>query len=387
MRHVLLACALVGCTSLRQGPVSSDDGGQPDATGVTDAGGSDAGGAIDGGTPDQVDGGAPPDGAPHEDGAGEGGVELFASADTPVSSIQDIASDGIRVVWSEIDACAYPTKFVVHAEPAAGAAVQTLLTAPTDGLACGIEACFRVLLTENSIVASNSQDNASGSVVQIPKDGGVASPLVQNQNVPCAIGLFNGRLYYAADYDGYLVTVDGNGTPTNVLTGTFHHIAVDGTSLYVTATSYQGSRSLVRADVNADGSLAVKWATQASPGRIGGVTLGSTDVFWADTESGTILTVPKTGGTPVQVASGLGLPQRLVFVEPYLYFTTWGESGGQATRNSGIVGRLRIDAGAASGPVTPIAAQIDLPVAIAVDDAHVYWVDAASHIWRAPLGP
>ena len=337
--------------------------------------------ATDGG-----DGGAPPDDSGRSDGKtplppAEAGVEVIVT-NAQLDVLQDLATDGASIYWSTVDSCGSATHVSYRAAAIDGTGARTLTTRPTSGAACGLGYCFQVALSPTGVMFTNSADQSAGAVQSVGKDGGPVASLVDNEDVPCAVATLQGRAYWSNGYLARLRTLDTGGVARTALDAVqVEHIVTDGTSLYMTAYSYQAQRAALRGDVAVDGGLTITPLFTATNGRIGGIALSTTHVFWADTESGRILMEPKSGGTPVVVASGLGIPNEVAFSDGYLYFTAPASS---LTRGDGLVGRVQIDGNGPVGAVVPIATKQDLPGQIAVDDHYLYWADALSKIYRAP---
>ena len=311
----------------------------------------------------------------------EAGVELIVT-NAPLESLQDLASDGANVFWSTVDNCGGNVTHVTYrAAWLDGTAVRTLTTRATSGVACGYGFCYQMALSSTGVVFTNGADQGAGAVQTVGKDGGAVASLADNEDTPCAVATLQGKPYWSSGL-ARLRALDGNGVARTVLDSVqVQHIVADGTSLYMTAMSYMAERAALRADVTGDGGLAITPLFKAINGRIGGIALSPTHVFWADSASGRILMESKSGGTPVVVVSGSGIPSEVAFRDGYLYFTASASVG---SRGDGLVGKVQIVGDGPSGAVLPIATGQDLPGQIAVDDTYVYRADALSKIYRAP---
>jgi hypothetical protein len=118
------------------------------------------------------------------------------------------------------------------------------------------------------------------------------------------------------------------------------------------------------------------------------IAIDSDNVYVADgnpAHSGMILKCPKSGcvGAPSVLADRLNSPNAIATDGIHVY---WAEAGdqlvdGQPVTNAGAIRKCAVD-GCGDSPAT-IASSID-PVAIAVDDALVYWAASDGTIMMAP---
>jgi hypothetical protein len=91
----------------------------------------------------------------------------------------------------------------------------------------------------------------------------------------------------------------------------------------------------------------------------------ASNVYWTDTGDNTVWSVAKTGGTPVQLASGQSNPAFLALDDTYVY---WINAAGTSINRVPKSG----------GGVMPVVTTSAAPMGIAVDATKVYWADAAS---------
>ena len=106
-----------------------------------------------------------------------------------------------------------------------------------------------------------------------------------------------------------------------------------------------------------------------SPGGIGIAALGSNvffaSVYLAFADTGSVMSVPKTGGTPQTLAANQNLPNGIAVDDTNIYWTDY--SGGTVMK----MAKTPVDGGA---PVTLASGQ-DGPLGIAVDATSVYWTN------------
>ncbi|MBI5206231.1 MAG: Ig-like domain-containing protein, partial [Candidatus Firestonebacteria bacterium] len=93
-----------------------------------------------------------------------------------------------------------------------------------------------------------------------------------------------------------------------------------------------------------------------------GIAVDSTSVYWTGFSGGTINKINKNGGTVTTLASGLNQPYDIVVDSINVYWTE---------QNGGIVKKVGKD----GGTVTILASGLNLPQEIAVDSINVYWTE------------
>lgn len=101
------------------------------------------------------------------------------------------------------------------------------------------------------------------------------------------------------------------------------------------------------------------------------------NVYWADFGSGSILTVPVTGGTPVVLASGQDGPSALAVHGSDLYWTNSGASLAENDPASryGSIARMPL----AGGPVTILVSKLKYPAwSLTVNDTQIYWLSSGA---------
>jgi hypothetical protein len=105
-----------------------------------------------------------------------------------------------------------------------------------------------------------------------------------------------------------------------------------------------------------------------------GIAVGTTNVYWANSGDGTVMTVPLAGGvTPTTLATGQGTPLGVVLDTADAY---WVDNAG------GVV--LQCALGGCGGVPRVLSNGLSTPWGIAVDSTSVYWT-AGSAVARAAL--
>ncbi len=160
-------------------------------------------------------------------------------------------------------------------------------------------------------------------------------------------------------------TLDIAGSPI-FQSGTFNYFyggAIDELAIYSTALSadrvlahYQAAATCAQLAPN---SILVDLYPSTTE-QISSMADDEANLYWLDSSSNALLAMPKTGGTPVVLVSGLNGPDNLVVDSSYAY---WTESTG------GLVRKAPLDGGA---PISLATGQ-NSPTGIAVDDTNVYW--------------
>lgn len=210
-----------------------------------------------------------------------------------------------------------------------------------------------------------------GVIQAAPVAGGAVRTVKKSIDRPYHLAMFGDELFWVDEsftpstYAIYRMPATG-GAGTKVESGQIRvgGIAVDSTGVYWThagplAPGNQGG--VRRHDPAGTKDLYVG----ADNGDVGGLALGSKDVFWADTDTGRVLKVAKVGGAAKVLAGALSSPKQVALDGAHVYFTQFGVG----TNHDGKVSRVPID----GGPVEDLVTGLDHPLGIALDATHVYW--------------
>jgi hypothetical protein len=252
----------------------------------------------------------------------------------------------------------------------------------------GIVGCFSIAAGGDSVWFANSAEQNAGAIISANGDGTGVVNRVVNEDSPCQLTLLQGRPYWWPANSRSLRTATANGAATTVLEDFYAVNAVaDSASIFADSYAYfdgnGAHRAVLRLDIGADGGgVVVPLAREALAGQVGGLSLSPAHVFWADTESGRVLSVPKSGGSTVVVASGLGVPRSVVYRDSFVYFSTDPTIN---ARDAGNVSRIRVLDGNPVGAIEPLATARDHPWQLSVDATHVYWIESGARIVRARI--
>lgn len=247
------------------------------------------------------------------------------------------------------------------------------IVSPYDA-ASGLNALGGDILVVGPDVIWVNRTAGSGHIFAVPLAGGPERVIKAPLEKPYHLAYFAGHLYYADQnlsgnpYALQRIPLSGGAATLlaryQIRVG---GIAADSTGVYWThggplATGKNGVRwQPLGGGPDATADLYVG----NDNGDIGGVALGPNDVFWADTDTGRIMKVGKTGGIATVLADTLASPMRVAFDGTHVYFTQHGSGSAK----NGKVSRVP----AAGGPVEDLATSIDHPIGVAVDATHVYW--------------
>jgi len=259
----------------------------------------------------------------------------------------DLARGGDRLFWGEDVA-------------------RTLVTMPTAGGDAGVLYSGRptirgIALTDTKIVFGRTSFN----ILEIADRaaGGSSHNFTNHQeNGPTGVVIDGDRAYWVNSSTGLvrtkLVVVDGtDGTTLATAQTNARRIAVDGTSLYWTTNTATGT---VMQMPKAGGTPVALASNQNLPYDI---EVDDTFVYWTNQGDGAISKVPKTGGNVQVLTTGRSGPLMLSVDATHAYYTT-----------SSTVEKVPLAGGA---PIT-LAAKQDVPAGLAIDDDCVYFVNSSA---------
>jgi hypothetical protein len=208
--------------------------------------------------------------------------------------------------------------------------------------------------------------DTTSAVMTIPTGGGSAAAVVANESPVFGLFVDANSLYWTSGPDGSVeeLALQG-GSPVTIagLGGMDFGVTADSSNVYWTDAQ---SGTVQAVSVNAG----EPWVLAAHRQGPYGIASDDDNVYWADTpfestalHSGFILSIPKTGGEPVTLATG-GEPYGLLVWDGLLY---WTDLGGEI---------LSVPVGGGA-PVTLSSSQT-APAAIATDGVNLYWTNVGN---------
>jgi hypothetical protein len=323
----------------------------------------------DGGNPAGDDGSGTGDTGSQPCGSNEPGPVRLATGQSPSA----IAVVGGNVYW--IDS-ALGTVNVVSA---CGGAPTTLVTTSTLGSSTLIPAGIAVEGGEVYFTTQDpwNPDGNDGAVWQVPSTGGTPAMLVQGLDRPGPILVSGASMYWIESWqthsdDGQIIQAPLDGSSMNILADALNGplaLTLGGGDVVWTTAGYVDSERGYIFETPMGGGLVDGFA--AAQNMPVGIAVQGKNAYWADqgdpnvNNSGSIMMMPLdySAMDPVTLASG-GVP-RGIAVDGADAF--WTDAQSQSVNEIPLVG----------GPTTTLATKQVAPLAIAVDDASVYWTTQA----------
>lgn len=178
------------------------------------------------------------------------------------------------------------------------------------------------------------------------------------------------RAYWIAKDSHALMRMPvGGGTPEQIYAGDVSALAANDSHLY-----WVGAAGLSRSPLGGGAPTALL------PGPIAalGLVLDAVNVYWVDSDQGTVMKLPLAGGKPTTLAGGQGEAFGIAVDEHHVYWTS---------QTNGTVMKTPIEGGS---PTTLVSGLRD-PGPMAVDAFSVYWMEMGSGpadgtVKKAPIG-
>jgi hypothetical protein len=258
-----------------------------------------------------------------------------------------LAIDATNVYWTSFQ------NGVVRKIAIAGGSAQTL--------ASGQARPAGIAVDSTSVYWTDFPTTDIGSVMKVPLAGGTPVVLASNQYIPYAIAVDATNVYWTA-YETLMTMPLGGGTPTTLVTAQqpINVFTIDSTNLYWSSDG-------MLAEVALAGGTPVSLAYAQS---MLGIAVDATTVFWTESYSGTVTSVPIAGGGYTSLATGQDGPSAIAVDSTNVY---WLDQSGAMVMKVGKAGG------------TPIILAIgqSSPGNIAVDALNVYWT-AGGNVMMTP---
>jgi hypothetical protein len=240
-------------------------------------------------------------------------------------------------------------------------------------LALGQNAPWAIALDADNIYWTNRGTSTDGSVVKLPKTGGMPVSLATALHFPGGIAVNGTTVLFGGFTLGIVsVPIDGGPTatvvPSDAADGGGVELAVDPDFVYWTNA---GAPGVVMKATLDGGSVTTLAYNLASPS---GFAIDSSYVYWSEVGSGTVRKVSVGGGGFTTLASnqGITLPPALAVDAFNVYWPV----------SSGAIMSVQIAGG---DPSTFLPASAGA-VTVAVDDTYVYFGSNNSAVYKAPKG-
>jgi hypothetical protein len=243
-----------------------------------------------------------------------------------------------------------------------------------------------------SVYWTSLNSDGSPGVFKVPLGGGSVVQL-SNQDVSAqaqgiGIAVDGTNVYWTDDVGTNSSTLRavpvGGGTTATVASNAPEGVAVDANNVYWAAGPATPNSGAIMKMPKSGGTPVALASGLASPL---GIAVNSTSVFWTDFTNGLIMSVPIAGGAPVTVASNQSRPFAIAADNTSVYWNN-DDTSPQFTGNGSVM-KAPVGGGA---PVTLASAQRISRGAIAIDGQSVYWVasvdnaGSSGEIMKVPLG-
>lgn len=290
--------------------------------------------------------------------------------ENPMSALHLQKLENWSLVGRQGKRAKFPRRTIGTALAAASAGILTLAT-----VLVGMEpAAAAAEISPPDTLFIASQENG-GTVVSMPTIGGATTTLVTGmQEVPIGLAVSDDTLYVADRTTVRSVPTTG-GTPTTVITGLndpngANGVAVAGNTLYipkgtsVVSVPTSGGTLTTLATILASPPYEAYGAVPMTVAVVGDTVYFTVQGYGVG-DTGTVRSVPITGGTPTTLVAGLANPFGLAVSGDTLYFS---EPGRQRVSSVPITG----------GTPTTLVTDLHFPIGLAVSGGTLYIADAGN---------
>ena len=219
------------------------------------------------------------------DGVYKAPLSVGAAVRLATGSASSIAVDGTNVYWTDNGVSSGIGS--VNYVPIAGGSVTALATAQSAPLAIALDSTTVYWVSYGA-----------GTISSVLKSGGSTTVLVTGQHDPTALVVHSGVMYWTTYMGGTVMKANVNGSsPAQLASGQAGAgtIATDGTNLFWATVSTNPGGSVAPDYVPMLMTLALPSGTPTlvidSPAT--GLVVDSTNIYWTDTEAGTVSQVAK----------------------------------------------------------------------------------------------
>lgn len=225
-----------------------------------------------------------------------------------------------------------------------------------------------VLDATNAYWTSNNMISA----YQVPLSGGSLVTLFDSgMNSPTGIAVTATDVYVSQNgWPGAIrkVPIGGGSLSTVVAASWVSQLLVDGDTLLWISYDYAKPETSAVTRMSLSGGAPENLASNI--GYVTGLAMDATHLYWVDGSGGTVSRIPKIGGTPTTLVTGLQSPQRLAVKDDRVYVTQWGSG-------SGAVGAV-FSFPTTGGELAAVAIDQNRPSDICATESGVFWIDEGS---------
>ena len=206
----------------------------------------------------------------------------------------------------------------------------------------------------------------TNTIMTIPTAGGSPLPLVPNRDSIYSITLDSANLYWTEPQSGSVMKAPkAGGSPLTLVTGQAQPSALAVDSEHV----YWINRFDGLSRMGLDGSnRSILGTIAADSGPV--LAIDSTNAYWG--MNGYLEAVPKAGGQQVTLLPDYGTVGSDIATDgDMIYWLESGTCGASSCNSDGAVMKMPV----VGGPQTVVASGLAQPVALGLDQAHVYWIE------------
>ncbi|MBI5476358.1 MAG: T9SS type A sorting domain-containing protein [Ignavibacteriales bacterium] len=294
-----------------------------------------------------------------------------------------IVMDSDAIYWTEDDGTVPyyedATTGVVRKVQKNGGTITTL--------ASGLNHPVAILLDATNVyfIERGSWPNANGTLKKITKNGDYTTIIATGLDYPQGPTAMNSTHIYWQEPTSTIkkINITGgdvitfyNGTPIWSL----GYLALDTVEIFWSEPNSDASTHDLK-KMSLNGGEVTVLATQLSSAGAN-IVLDSANVYWSDqavppygypvTGDGEVKKVPRNGGVPTPLATGLNAPSGIILdsFNGYLYWTDGGTwTSGVYDTNSGSLKKISID----GGITTTITTGLNGPGNLQLDENNIYW--------------